>query len=137
MTEQPRKYPLWCALSGPDGVSLTGHVGREIGQLCLDAIDVRHETGATPRQILDGFKASIASNADLVKERDSLQRRVEELTEAVRFGTELLRGHRYNWEHEQGDEDAPHTGEDCRACEYEALLARFEAALASDSKEGR
>ena len=56
--------------------------------------------------------------------------RVEALTEALGFVETTLSGHRHNWEHD-GDEETGQHDEDCRACEYEALIERSRAALSS------
>ena len=72
------------------------------------------------------------------KERDEAVNRAEaaeaklaKAREALLFGANLLSGHRYHWEHE-GDEESGQHDEDCRACEYEAMLVRFEAALSDE-----
>jgi len=66
------------------------------------------------------------------RRRSEAEAKLARAREALLFGANLLASHRYQWEHE-GDEEGGEHDEDCRACEYEAMLARFEAALTDDA----
>lgn len=109
MTESQSEYPHWCALRGPDNVSVTGHCGREIGQLFLDALDVRHATGFTPRQLADQLRDA---NQALIRSNEHVAVR-DELVAALAKNAEALKA-------AQNDQETleywAHSGEDLSEC---------------------
>lgn len=56
---------------------------------------------------------------------------VERLMHCARHEAQGAGPNTLDWEHE-GDEESGQHDEDCRACEYEAMPVRFEAALADE-----
>lgn len=132
--------------------NLTGLAPREFG------LWVRYEDVATLQAQLAAARGAVdfhttraeqaeAKLAEAQRERDSWRRTLEKMTaerdaeraentalrEALAKASEVLLSDRGNWHH-SGDEESGHHDEDCRACDYEALLARIEALLAGGSQ---
>jgi hypothetical protein len=78
-------------------------------------------------QKLDGYRA-------LASRLEASDLRAYRLEAALLTGAGLLAAHQPHWIHEVGEEGGEHD-EDCRACEYDALLGQLRAALKGEENK--
>jgi hypothetical protein len=114
----------------------TGSHGDEIGRRFPDArgrrlwstvARVNHPDGAQTRALklgvgLEASLATMDANARMIAA-------APELLGALEHAEGLMGSHSARWEHEVDEESGQHD-EDCRACEYDALLEHLRTALA-------